>query len=365
MFGDHHVARRLQAKDREHARRPVARAHSSTRAVSFARPAKLASAPCGREATSRPLPSSAVWAPAFVPPPASLRQAARRVIVKARYTRIIGADLGAARAHIKYGLRDGVTREGDPGHLYDRRIGGQDRPGGGGCDPNADPRGGVPGLQLRVPNEAQPAPSAGCARVRAWEETDQLGARLRRSILFRQGQSTSCPCVSGCTSLTCSSTTSCRWPARTGAPISAWCKTPRKTSPARSGGCAVICNCTSRLHILATPLTLVEMRSTSTIAPPTLAKLRKFQCWVWLNCPRWACLHYAPMALAPPIIRWGSHASSNVLRWRPVHPVWAQGATLQTPGWGWLCRLGIGGKRREGDDRLSRLASRHSRPVCF
>ena len=43
----------------------------------------------------------------------------RRVIVKARYTRIIGGDLGAARAHLKYILRDGVTREGAPGHLYD------------------------------------------------------------------------------------------------------------------------------------------------------------------------------------------------------------------------------------------------------
>jgi hypothetical protein len=43
----------------------------------------------------------------------------RRVIVKARYTRIVGGDLGAARAHIKYILRDGVTREGMAGHLYD------------------------------------------------------------------------------------------------------------------------------------------------------------------------------------------------------------------------------------------------------
>jgi type IV secretory pathway VirD2 relaxase len=43
----------------------------------------------------------------------------RRVIVKARYTRIVSGDLGAARAHIRYILRDGVTREGDPGHLYD------------------------------------------------------------------------------------------------------------------------------------------------------------------------------------------------------------------------------------------------------
>ena len=43
----------------------------------------------------------------------------RRVIVKARYTRIAGGDLGAARAHLKYIVRDGVTREGAPGRLYD------------------------------------------------------------------------------------------------------------------------------------------------------------------------------------------------------------------------------------------------------
>ena len=43
----------------------------------------------------------------------------RRVIVKARYTRIVAGDLGAARAHLKYIQRDGVTREGIAGHLYD------------------------------------------------------------------------------------------------------------------------------------------------------------------------------------------------------------------------------------------------------
>lgn len=43
----------------------------------------------------------------------------RRVIAKARYTRIVAGDLGAARAHIKYIVRDGVTREGEPGRLYD------------------------------------------------------------------------------------------------------------------------------------------------------------------------------------------------------------------------------------------------------
>lgn len=45
----------------------------------------------------------------------------RRVIVRARYTRFIGGDLGAARAHLKYIARDGVTREGAPGELYDAR----------------------------------------------------------------------------------------------------------------------------------------------------------------------------------------------------------------------------------------------------
>jgi type IV secretory pathway VirD2 relaxase len=43
----------------------------------------------------------------------------RRVIVKARYTPIVGCDLGAARAHVRYIQRDGVTREGAPGRLYD------------------------------------------------------------------------------------------------------------------------------------------------------------------------------------------------------------------------------------------------------
>jgi type IV secretory pathway VirD2 relaxase len=42
----------------------------------------------------------------------------RRVIVKARYTRIFAGDLGAARAHIRYIVRDGVTREGEQGRLY-------------------------------------------------------------------------------------------------------------------------------------------------------------------------------------------------------------------------------------------------------
>ena len=43
----------------------------------------------------------------------------RRVIVKARYIRQRAGDLGAAKAHLRYIQRDGVTREGLPGHVYD------------------------------------------------------------------------------------------------------------------------------------------------------------------------------------------------------------------------------------------------------
>lgn len=44
---------------------------------------------------------------------------ARHVIVKVRYTPIVDGDVGAARAHLRYILRDGVTRDGGPGQLYD------------------------------------------------------------------------------------------------------------------------------------------------------------------------------------------------------------------------------------------------------
>jgi type IV secretory pathway VirD2 relaxase len=52
----------------------------------------------------------------LTPPP----QGWRRVIVKARIARHGTSDLGAARSHQHYIMRDGVTREGGPGHLYDR-----------------------------------------------------------------------------------------------------------------------------------------------------------------------------------------------------------------------------------------------------
>ena len=42
----------------------------------------------------------------------------RRVIVKARITKFKAGQLGAARAHLRYIQRDGVTPEGEPGLLY-------------------------------------------------------------------------------------------------------------------------------------------------------------------------------------------------------------------------------------------------------
>ena len=42
----------------------------------------------------------------------------RRVIVKARITKFKAGQLGAARAHLRYIQRDGVTQEGEPSQLY-------------------------------------------------------------------------------------------------------------------------------------------------------------------------------------------------------------------------------------------------------
>ena len=52
----------------------------------------------------------------LTPPPPGWR----RVIVKARIARHGTSDLAAARTHQHYIMRDGVTREGGPGRLYDR-----------------------------------------------------------------------------------------------------------------------------------------------------------------------------------------------------------------------------------------------------
>jgi type IV secretory pathway VirD2 relaxase len=43
----------------------------------------------------------------------------RRVLIKTRIVRIRTGDTGAVRAHLRYVQRDGVTRDGQPGELYD------------------------------------------------------------------------------------------------------------------------------------------------------------------------------------------------------------------------------------------------------
>jgi len=48
----------------------------------------------------------------------SFQPGRRRVVIKARFTRFRNGDLGAARAHLRYIQRDGVTREGERGELY-------------------------------------------------------------------------------------------------------------------------------------------------------------------------------------------------------------------------------------------------------
>lgn len=53
----------------------------------------------------------------------------RRVVVKTRLAALRGKGLGAARAHLHYIQRDGVTREGQPGELYgpeNERVHGKD-----------------------------------------------------------------------------------------------------------------------------------------------------------------------------------------------------------------------------------------------
>jgi hypothetical protein len=65
---------------------------------------------------------------------------------------------------------------------------------------------------------------------------------------------------------------------------------------------------------------------------PTLADLRRVTCWVWVHCE--GCLHDAPLALAPWIIRWGPLASSNLIRRAGVcRRCGRRGAELQMPSW--------------------------------
>jgi type IV secretory pathway VirD2 relaxase len=50
----------------------------------------------------------------------------RRVIIKSRIVKLAGKGLAAAKAHLRYIQRDGVTRDGQPGQLYDAEREGTD-----------------------------------------------------------------------------------------------------------------------------------------------------------------------------------------------------------------------------------------------
>ena len=66
---------------------------------------------------------------------------------------------------------------------------------------------------------------------------------------------------------------------------------------------------------------------------PTLGDLHRATPWVWGYCEK--CQHYAPLACAVPVIRWGAGASSDVLRQRArCTRCGHKGATIQHPGWG-------------------------------
>jgi hypothetical protein len=64
---------------------------------------------------------------------------------------------------------------------------------------------------------------------------------------------------------------------------------------------------------------------------PTLGQLHRSH-WTWVCCEK--CLHRAPMALVPLIIRWGAETSSDRLRQSArCTKCGYKGATLQHPGW--------------------------------
>jgi hypothetical protein len=62
--------------------------------------------------------------------------------------------------------------------------------------------------------------------------------------------------------------------------------------------------------------------------------MRKLAPWLWVNCQNVKCLHRAPTALAPLIIRWGEEASSDVLRrCARCSKCGRKGASLTAPSW--------------------------------
>ena len=65
-------------------------------------------------------------------------------------------------------------------------------------------------------------------------------------------------------------------------------------------------------------------------ATSTFGDLHRATPWLWLNCQ-----HYAPLACAVPVIRWGLNTSSDKLRQcTRCTACGSKGATIQHPGWG-------------------------------
>jgi hypothetical protein len=54
------------------------------------------------------------------------------------------------------------------------------------------------------------------------------------------------------------------------------------------------------------------MRRDTNSTVPTLVELRKSGSWIWVYCEK--CLHRAPVAFVPLMIRWGANASRDKLR---------------------------------------------------
>ena len=77
----------------------------------------------------------------------------------------------------------------------------------------------------------------------------------------------------------------------------------------------------------------------SSLRVTTLGQLHRSPGWACLICDRYPpCLHRAPVALAPLVIRWGLDTSGDMLRrCARCTRCGQKGATLQHPSW-----VGIG-----------------------
>ena len=102
--------------------------------------------------------------------------------------------------------------------------------------------------------------------------------------------------------------------------------------PQMLGRWAGMCNQGWGLHLTAGASDAGGMPARPT--PPTLAQMRRSCCWCWVQCSNCHCLHSAPTALVPLIIRWGPEASSDMLRQSArCSRCGRKGAMLQHPSW--------------------------------